>query len=118
MTQHAPTPDLFGSSSIWPQGLVYQDEFLSAPEEASLLQHIASLPLHEAQYKEYTAKRRIASFGSSYDFGDNTLRDEPPVPEFLLSLRDRAGTFAASHGARLGIPPGVAFVQALVTEYR
>jgi hypothetical protein len=45
-----------------PDGLVYRPDFLSAVEESQLLAQIRELPLHEAQYKQFTARRRIASF--------------------------------------------------------
>ena len=79
-------------------------------EETELLGLIALLPLQEARYKEYTARRRIASFGSRYDFGRNALEAAPEIPDFLLPLRARIGR-------RTGIEPS-RFSDALVTEYR
>lgn len=43
--------------------------------------------MQEAQYYEYTAKRRVASYGSSYDFEARQLRDAAPVPDFVIPLR-------------------------------
>jgi alkylated DNA repair dioxygenase AlkB len=91
-------------------GLAYAPAFITAEEEASLLRAIAALPLREAQYKQYTARRRIASFGASYDFADNTLHEAPPIPDFLLPLRARVAQW-------LGLAEEV-FTQALLTEYR
>ncbi len=45
--------------------------------------------MHDAQYYEYTAKRRVASFGASYDFESRQLHDAAPVPAFLIPLRKR-----------------------------
>ena len=70
--------DLFGASHVWPLGLSYIEDFLSIEEERGLLTGISGLPLHEAQYYEYTAKRRVASFGKSYDFAQRALLDAPP----------------------------------------
>jgi len=109
MQDATATGDLFGSSAGLPEGLAYAPSFISPEEERRLLQDIATLPLAEAQYKEYTAKRRIASFGSSYDFSENTLHEADPIPEFLLPLR-------AKVGAWLGMPAHH-FEHALVTEY-
>ena len=64
-----------------PDGLVYEPEFLSTAEEAPLLAEVRALPLEEARYKEYTAKRRVAIF------------DTPPA--FLVALRDRLAAWAA-----------------------
>ncbi|HWH39608.1 MAG TPA: hypothetical protein VNU21_07200, partial [Usitatibacter sp.] len=60
--------ELFTGESALPNGLRYLPEFLSRDEERVLLEGIATLDLREAQYKEFTAKRRVASFGASYDF--------------------------------------------------
>lgn len=100
--------ELFGLAL--PEGFEYQDDFVSAAEEAALLTAIAALPLAEARYKGYTARRRIASFGSSYDFDDNRLQPAEPLPGFLLPLRERAAEWA-------GVAPE-ALAAALVAEYR
>ncbi|HVO87947.1 MAG TPA: alpha-ketoglutarate-dependent dioxygenase AlkB [Casimicrobiaceae bacterium] len=98
----------FGASL--PGGLVYQPGFLTSEEEAELLEAIGGLTLHEATYKSYSAKRRTASFGSSYDFDRNELEPAPPLPQFLYPLRHKV---AAWLGMRSD-----AFVHGLVTEYR
>ena len=89
---------------------MYQEGFLSADEEAALLAEIRALPLEEAKYKAFTAKRRIAAYGSSYDFDTNELGPAPPVPPFLFSLKKRVAELAAVEETR--------FTHALVTEYR
>ena len=68
------------------------------------------LPLEDARYKEYTARRRTVHYGSEYDFSRNALETAPPVPDFLLPLREKAAQWA-------GIAPE-SFVHALVSEYR
>ncbi len=108
-----PSPhggDLFDGDAALPQGLVYRPELIGEDEERALLQEVAALPLHEARYKEYTARRRIVSYGSSYDFSANVLHAEAPIPAFLLPLRERIAAWVRLPPARFG--------QALVTEYR
>ena len=102
--------ELFAGESALPSGLVYLPDFLSAPEERELLQGIAALDLREAQYKEFTAKRRVASFGAGYDFSENELTPAPTIAPFLLPLRARIGAW-------LGMD-AEAFGYALVAEYR
>jgi alkylated DNA repair dioxygenase AlkB len=102
--------DLFGASTLWPAGLAYTADFIDAEEESRLLQAIRDVPMHDAQYYEYTAKRRVASFGSSYDFEARQLRLAAPVPEFLIPLRQRVADWVSL--------PGDSFAQALITEYR
>jgi len=109
-TQEAGTRQLFTAQESLPNGLVYAPAFIGVAEEAALLDHIAGLVLHEAQYKAYTAKRRTASFGSSYDFSANALNAEPPIPTFLLPLREKVASWVDI--------PANDFAHALVTEYR
>lgn len=92
-----------------PAGLVYREDFLTAREEAALIAAIAALPLAPARYKSYTARRRVVSFGASYDFDANVLEREDPIPDELLPLRERVAAWAK--------PPAASFGQALVAEY-
>jgi alkylated DNA repair dioxygenase AlkB len=101
---------LFADATALPSGLVYQPDFLTAEEEEALVGGIGTLDLNEAQYKQYTAKRRVASFGAGYDFNANELTPAPRMAEFLLPLREKAAALA-------GIPPEE-FGYALVSEYR
>jgi alkylated DNA repair dioxygenase AlkB len=108
-------PDLFGTAAprphaLMPPGWDYLDDFISTEEEAELLEAIAAIPLNEARYKAYTARRRIASFGNSYDFDTNRLLPAPPIPASLLGLRTRVAAWS-------GLPTD-AFSSALVAEYR
>lgn len=94
---------------VLPPGLIYRSEFLDRDEEQALLEHIRALPLREAQYRQYTARRRTVNYGFSYDFQHLEAKPAPPIPEFLAPLRARAADWA-----------GVAsqdFVQALIAEY-
>lgn len=101
---------LFAGASALPSGLVYQADFLDAHQEERVLAGIRSLDLREAQYKEYTARRRVASFGAGYDFDANELTPAPVMAPFLLPLRDQAARFAGLEPAELGY--------AMVAEYR
>ena len=101
---------LFARTPSLPDGLVYRFDFLTLDEERTLLDEIARLPLAEARYKAFTAKRRIASYGAGYEFDSNELVDAPPLPPFLLALREKAAAFAGVPADRLS--------QALVSEFR
>ena len=93
-----------------PAGLRYEPDFLSPAEEAALLAGLRELPLQEAKYKAYTARRRIAAFGAAYDFETYELGPAPPLPAFLQDLRRKVAAWAAV--------PEHAFAHALVNEYR
>jgi alkylated DNA repair dioxygenase AlkB len=102
--------ELFGIQKALPAGLVYEPDFISREEETALLTKISNLPLREAKYKEYTAKRRIMSYGATYDFSSNELIPAGPIPEFLLQLRERI--------ARWVRVPASRFTHALIAEYK
>lgn len=91
------------------EGLVYEPEFLSLDEEKELIGIIRTLPLHAAQYKQYLARRRVVSFGGSYDFDANRLLPGIVLDERLHGLRDRVAGW-------LGVQPSD-LVHALVAEY-
>lgn len=106
-------PDLFGvpaPAPALPAGMRYEPDFLSAAEEHDLLRRIETLALAPMQYQGYTALRRVLSYGSSYDFSRQRLEAADALPDWLDTLRTRAGAWA-------GIAPE-AFTQALVAEYR
>jgi alkylated DNA repair dioxygenase AlkB len=105
MTQQS----LFEEAAL-PSGLVLREAFITRDEEAALLEGIGTLDLREAQYKEFTARRRVASFGSGYDFDANELVPAPNIAPFLLALRDKVAAW-------VGVAPGD-FGYALVSEYR
>lgn len=91
------------------EGLVYQPEFLTEIEEHELIEIIRTLPLHAAQYKQYEARRRVVSFGGSFDFDTNTLQPTSDLDDRLRPLRRRIAQW-------LGIPDED-LVHALVSEY-
>jgi alkylated DNA repair dioxygenase AlkB len=101
--------DFFAPAPL-PDGLSYRAEFISPEEEARLLAAIATLPLQEAQYKEWTAKRRIVSYGGRYDFSQNKLLAATPAPQFLESLRERVAQWCDISPTR--------FSHAMIAEYR
>jgi alkylated DNA repair dioxygenase AlkB len=99
-----PTP-----SRPFAEGFAYEPGFLSVDEERLLLEQIRALPLANAQYKEFRAKRRVVSYGGRYDYDKNQLNAADPIPEFLHPLRQRVASWA-------GCAPDD-FAHALVAEY-
>jgi alkylated DNA repair dioxygenase AlkB len=93
-----------------PAGLIYREDFITAAEEQKLVAQIQELPLREAQYRQYTARRRTVNYGYSYDFTHLQSKSAPPIPAFLTPLRTRVATWA-------GVRPED-FVQALIAEYQ
>ena len=91
------------------EGFAYEPGFLSADEEQLLLERIRELPLANAQYKQFSAKRRVVSYGGRYDYNKNELNAADPIPQFLHPLRQRVANWA-------GCSPED-FTHALVAEY-
>ncbi len=108
-TAEAGQQALFEEAQAGPPGLRCEADFIGADEERGLLEVIRTLPFVQAEYRGYTAKRRIVSYGAGCDFDANELRPAPPVPAFLHPLRSRVER-------HLGL--GEEFAHALVTEYR
>jgi len=101
--------ELFAYSQPLPEGFTYAPDFLTSVRERGLLEQIRTLEFHEARYKEWLARRRIVSFGASYDFSHNRLNPAPPIPGFLYALRSEAAAWAGIADAR--------FQYAIIAEY-
>lgn len=93
-----------------PAGFRYRPDVVSADQEQTLLEKIRGLPFKEFQFHGFVGNRRTVSFGWSYDFSTERLREASDIPAFLLDLREVAGRFADIAPDRLQ--------QVLVTEYR
>lgn len=102
--------ELFENPPALPPGFVYAPEFLTRAEEGELLQLIRALPLHEAQYRQYTARRRIVSYGGRYDFTHHELLPAGPIPDFLYPLRARIAAWSGIAASE--------FNHALISEYQ
>jgi alkylated DNA repair dioxygenase AlkB len=92
-----------------PPGLSFREEFVTAGEETDLVAALGSLGFAPFQFHGWEGRRETVSFGWHYDFGAARLAPAPPIPEFLLPLRERAAAFA-------GLEPS-ALEQALVIRY-
>jgi alkylated DNA repair dioxygenase AlkB len=103
-----PRLDLFASEAL-PRGLLYVPDFLDEAEEGAWLAAITALPFEPAPYRQYTARRRIVSFGGRYDFEANRLHAAPQLPPQFEPLRARVA-------AAVGVAP-TALAQVLFTEY-
>lgn len=109
MDQSSLFDDLDPPADALPEGMAYRSGFLTSDEEGGLIALIRSLPLEAAQYKEYTARRRVVSYGGSFDYDANRLRPTQALIEELQPLRRRVAEWA-------GVAPE-ALVHALVAEY-
>lgn len=102
--------ELFESEFRGLPGFAYQPAFITREEESALLDIIRELPLQEAKFQQYTARRRTVRYGTEYDPRAKAPDAAPGIPEFLFPLRDKV--------ARWIELPAENFVHGLVTEYR
>lgn len=110
-TIHTAQGSLFDPTAGLPDGLAYEAGFIDADEERALIDVIAALPMREARYKQYTARRRVYAFGSRFDFEAYALDPQPigVLPAPLQRLRERLAAWC-----------GVAaddFVHVMASEY-
>lgn len=102
--------DLFGSDATFPDGFRYQPDLITRDEEALLVGQLQELTFEPFDFHGHLANRQVASFGTRYDYQRRQVVAAPPIPEFLLPLRQKVAAFA-------GIPEQD-FVQVLINEYR
>jgi alkylated DNA repair dioxygenase AlkB len=88
-----------------PDGFRYAPEFISPQDEVALLDQIGGVEFSAFEMRGVVAKRRVAFFGRSYE----RTRLSPPLPPFLLPVRDLLAAWAAV--------PASAFEMALINEY-
>ncbi len=93
----------------FPEGFVYQPDFLTPDEERAVLSEIARLEFGEFVMRGVAARRRVVHFGWRYRPESTAVEEGPPIPPFLEPLRER--------GAGLARLPAREFVEALVMEY-
>jgi len=92
-----------------PPGLEFREEFVDAAGEARLIEDVARLAFKPFEFHGWTGNRETVSFGWRYDFNQALVTPAPPIPGFLLPLRERAAALAGI-GAET-------FEQALVIRY-
>jgi alkylated DNA repair dioxygenase AlkB len=87
---------LFEDASPEPEGLHYATKFVSPETEQKLIARMAVLPLQPFQFGQYEGKRRVASFGFSYDYTLRRLQDADPIPDWLGPIIAQVEAFGGS----------------------
>ena len=98
----------FAKMPATPEELRYSDEFVSPSSEMELIERFGQLPLAPFQFGQYEGRRRVASFGFSYDYALRKLKHADPIPSWLTSLVQRVEAFGG---------PDTKISQVLFTEY-
>ena len=97
------------SAPTVPDGLLYRADFVTEDEERALLRILGGLTFDAVEMRGVVARRRTVHYGWRYGYYSRRSEPGPPLPDFLLPLRQRAAEWAS-------IDP-TAFVEALLTEY-
>lgn len=101
------TADLFDTPPV--PGLGTQPDLITPSEERALIAATDAVDLAPFRFQQWTGKRLTHSFGWQYDFQSGELGRGASMPDWLLSIRDRAAAAA-------GLAPD-ALVQALLLRY-
>ncbi len=72
-----------------PEGLAYHEDFVTAEEEAQLLELVGALAFREVTMRGQTARRTVRHFGLDYDYAGGDLVPTDPLPDGMTWLRDR-----------------------------
>ena len=100
---------LFENKTLFPEGFVYVDDFITAEDEVRLCEIIHSIQLHTFMFQGHEARRKVASFGFNYNFEHRSLtRGEPIPPEFYPLIRKVERHLSLSENS---------FAELLITEY-
>ena len=78
-----------GGGGERPEGLAYEEDFVSRDEEDALLGELAALEFRPVVMRGQAAKRTVRHFGLDYDYESGRLVPADPLPEWLGWLRDR-----------------------------
>jgi len=90
-------------------GLSLVPEAVSPEAEDALAGRVDAAPLEPFKFGQWTGRRLTCAYGSGYDFARGRLAPAPPLPGWLLALRDRLGSAAGLEAEALG--------QALLIRY-
>ena len=92
-----------------PSGFLYYPEIVTPAEEPALLERVRAITFSPVEMRGQVARRRTAHFGWVYGYESWRIAPGPPLPDFLLPLRERVAGLAGVDA--------VALAEALVTEY-
>jgi alkylated DNA repair protein (DNA oxidative demethylase) len=93
--------ELFAADAPMVPGLRLMADAVSPSEELALCAQIDAAPLEPFAFGQWRGKRLTTHYGSAYDFARGRLGEAPPLPGWLLSLRERLATLAGFDPAAL-----------------
>lgn len=91
--------DLFAADAPLVPGLVLVHEAVTPAEEEALAEQVDAAPLQPFEFGQWRGKRLTTHYGSAYDFARGRLDEAPPLPDWLMALRERLAPL-------VGLEPG------------
>jgi alkylated DNA repair dioxygenase AlkB len=95
--------------AVPPPGFHYHADVITSEAEEALVARLRDLAWEEVKMRGQVARRRTVHFGWLYGYETWRIEPGPPIPEFLLSLREQAAILAGVTAEALA--------EVLVTEY-
>ncbi|HEY6817562.1 MAG TPA: alpha-ketoglutarate-dependent dioxygenase AlkB [Croceibacterium sp.] len=86
--------DFFADAAPVVPGLLLVADAVTAVEEARLAARIDGAPLEPFAFGQWRGMRLTTHYGSAYDFARGRLDEAPPLPDWLLALRERLAPLA------------------------
>jgi alkylated DNA repair dioxygenase AlkB len=87
--------ELFRDSPPVPvSGMLLVEDAVSPELEGELIQRIDAAPLEPFQFGQWQGKRLTVHYGRAYDFTRGRLDPAPPLPDWLIALRERLAPLA------------------------
>jgi alkylated DNA repair protein (DNA oxidative demethylase) len=80
--------ELFAVKEPLVPGLLQVMDAVTPAEEAELAARIDAAPLVPFQFGQWEGKRLTTHYGRAYDFSRHRLDEAPPLPDWLLALRE------------------------------
>ena len=81
--------ELFAAEAPIVPGLLLVPDAVTPAEEARLAARIDAAPLKPFEFGQWRGKRLTAHYGRAYDFTRGRLDEAPPLPDWLIALRER-----------------------------
>ena len=86
--------DLFATTEPLVPGLLFVPDAVTPAEEAALSARIDAAPLKPFEFGQWRGKRMTVHYGRAYDFSRHRLDEAPPLPDWLLDLREKLAPLA------------------------
>jgi alkylated DNA repair dioxygenase AlkB len=78
---------------LMPEGFRYEEDIISAADEAALAKSLAALDLKPFEFHGHLGNRRVTSFCLRYDYARHAVKVTDGFPDFFTDLRNKVAKF-------------------------